>query len=149
VRLADADVHAPEPYAVPLALAALLFGFLRRRQSPGTSSFEAFGAGLSLVLVPSLLKAFTDQDPTRSLLLLVVAGAVVLVGAKERLQAPLVIGAAVVVLDGLHLLAPYASALPRWTLLAAAGTLLVALGATYEQRLRDVTRLRQSFDSWA
>jgi hypothetical protein len=149
VRLADANVHAPEPYVAPLALAALLFGYLRRRETPGTSSFVAYGAGLSVALVPSLLKAFSDEDPTRSLLLLVAAAAVVLVGAKDRLQAPLVIGAIVVVLDGLHLLAPYASALPRWTLLAGAGTVLVVLGATYEQRRRDVTRLRASFDSWA
>jgi hypothetical protein len=148
VRLADANVHAPEPYVAPLALAALLFGYLRRRQGPGTGSFEAYGAGLSMALVPSLLKAFGDEDPTRSLLLLVVAAAVVLLGAKDRLQAPLVLGATVIVLDGLHLLAPYASAMPRWTLLAGAGTLLVVVGATYEQRLRDVSRLKQTYDSW-
>jgi uncharacterized membrane protein AbrB (regulator of aidB expression) len=94
------------------------------------------------------VKAFGDPHPTRSLLLLVVAAAVVLAGAKQRLQAPLVVGSVVVALDGLHLLAPYASALPRWTLLAGAGTLLVLLGATYEQRRRDVTRLTQTYATW-
>jgi len=57
-----------------------------------------------------------------------------------------VIGGSVLAVDALHLLAPYASALPRWTLLAGAGTVLVVLGATYEQRLRDVTRLRERYD---
>ncbi|MCU1594837.1 MAG: integral rane protein, partial [Frankiales bacterium] len=148
VRLADAGVTAPEAYVAPLALAALLFGYLRRRSDPRTGSFAAYGAGLSVALVPSLLKGLDDPTPTRGLLLLVVAGAVVVTGGLERLRAPLVIGGGVLAVDALHLVAPYASALPRWTLLAGAGTLLVVLGATYEQRLRDVARLRTSYDSW-
>ena len=148
VRLAAADVHAPEPYVVPLAVTALVLGWLRRR-SAGCSSYEAYGAGLSLALVPSLLRSFGDVTATRGLLLLVVCVGVVLLGVQERLQAPLVIGGGVLVADGLHLLAPYASALPRWSLLATAGALLVVVGATYEQRLRDVSRMRERFDSWA
>ncbi|NUR41172.1 MAG: hypothetical protein HOV73_13930, partial [Streptomyces sp.] len=49
-------------------------------------------------------------------------------------------------LDALHELAPYivqvTDALPRWVPPALAGLLLLALGATYEQRIRDVRRLR-------
>lgn len=149
VRLADAHVVSPEPYVAPLALVALVFGHLRRRTQPELGSFAAYGPGLSLALVPSLLKALTDGTPTRGLLLLVVALAVVMVGARDRLRAPLILGGLVVVLDALHLLAPYASALPRWTLLAGAGALLVGVGATYEQRLRDMTRLRARYDTWS
>ena len=149
VRLADAHVVSPEPYVAPLALVALVFGHLRRRTQPELGSFAAYGPGLSLALVPSLLKALTDGTPNRGLLLLVVALAVVMVGARDRLRAPLILGGFVVVLDGLHLLAPYASALPRWTLLAGAGALLVGVGATYEQRLRDMTRLRERYDTWS
>ncbi len=148
VRLADAHVTSPEPYVAPLALAALLFGFLRRRSQPSLSSFAAYGAGLSIALTPSLLKALDDPTPTRGLLLLAVAAGVVLVGGRERLRAPLVIGGAVLAIDALHLLAPYASALPRWTLLAGAGALLVLVGATYEQRLRDMARLRETYEAW-
>jgi len=43
VRLADANVEAPEPYAAPLAITALLFGHLRRRGHEGVSSFQAYG----------------------------------------------------------------------------------------------------------
>ena len=145
VRLADAGVHAPEPYVVPLALAALVFGHLRRRTAPGTRSFEAYAPGLSLALFPTLLKAIGDPTPTRGLLLLVVCVGLVTAGARERLQAPLVIGGSVLAVDALHLLAPYASALPRWSLLAAAGALLVGVGATYEQRLREMTRMRERY----
>jgi hypothetical protein len=45
----------------------------------------------------------------------------------------------------LRLLGPYAAALPRWLVLAAAGALLLGVGATYEQRLRDVAGLRSRY----
>jgi MYXO-CTERM domain-containing protein len=146
VRLADAGVHAPEPYVGPLAVAALVVGWLRRRRQPELASFAAYGPGLSLALLPSLLRSFGDDTPTRALVLLVVAVAVVVTGAHGRLRAPLVIGGLVVVADAVHLLAPYAAALPRWVLLAAAGVVLVLLGATYEQRLRDAARLREQYE---
>jgi hypothetical protein len=146
VRLADAGVTAPEPYVAPLAAAALVAGVLRRRSHPTAGSWECFGAALAVGLVPSLLRSFGDEDPTRGLLLLVVCVAVVLVGAATKQQAPLALGAVVGGLDALWLVAPYANALPRWVLLGGLGLLLVALGATYEARLRDVRRLRDAFD---
>ena len=145
VRLADAHVHAPEPYVAPLALTALLFGHLRRR-SGVASSFQAYGAGLTVALVPSLLRSFVDDTPTRGLALLVVCVLVVLVGASFRLRAPLAIGGGVLALDALHLLAPVAHALPRWMLLAVAGTVLVGVGVTYEQRRRDLAGLKNRYD---
>ncbi|MCU1590755.1 MAG: putative integral rane protein [Frankiales bacterium] len=147
VRLADAGVHAPEPYVVPLGLVALALGWLRVRRAPSTRSFPAYSPGLSLLLLPSLLASFDDQTLTRPLLLGAAALLVLLVGARERLQAPLVIGGAVLAVDALQLLAPYAAALPRWLTLGAAGLLLVAVGATYEQRRRDVARMREHFEA--
>jgi hypothetical protein len=146
VRLADAGVTAPEPYVAPLAAAAVVAGFLRRRSHPTAGSWECFGTALTVGLVPSLLRSFGDEDPTRGLLLLVACVAVVLVGGATRQQAPLALGAAVGALDALWLVAPYANELPRWVLLAGLGLLLVVLGATYEARLRDVRRLRDAFD---
>ena len=73
---------------------------------------------------------------------------VTLVGARLRLQAPLVLGGTVLALVGLHELAPHVvqvfDALPRWAPPALAGLLLLAVGATYEQRLRDARRVRES-----
>lgn len=149
VRLADAGVTAPEPYVLPLAGLALLLGHLRRRQVPGTRSWAAYGPGLLLALVPSLLVSLDDSSLVRPLLVAVAALAVLLVGARTALQAPLVVGGAVLAVDALRLLAPYAAALPRWLSLGAAGVLLVAVGATYEQRRRDVARLRERYDALA
>jgi hypothetical protein len=66
---------------------------------------------------------------------------------RGRLQAPLAIGGAVLAADAVLLLAPYAAALPRWLVLGAAGTLLVAVGATYERRRRDLASLRARYDA--
>jgi hypothetical protein len=145
VRLAEAGVEHPEPYVVPLALAALLLGHLRRRAVPGTGSFAAYGAGLSALLLPSLVAALAGGPLWRPLVLAGVALVVVLLGARGRLQAPLLIGGAVLAADALRLLGPYAAALPRWLVLAAAGALLLGIGATYEQRLRDLAGLRSRY----
>ena len=149
VRLADAGVTDPEPYVLPLAVAALVLGHLRRRREPGTRSFAAYGPGLGALLVPSLLASYAGSPLWRPLTLAGVALVVVLLGARDRLQAPLAIGGAVLAADAVLLLAPYAAAMPRWLVLGAAGTLLVAVGATYEQRLRDLSRLRERYEALA
>lgn len=147
VRLADAGVSAPEPYVLPLAALALGLGHLRRRADPATRSWAAYGAGLSILLVPSLLASVDDATPTRALLVGLLALGVLLLGARQRLQAPLAVGAGVLILDVLQLIGPYATALPRWISLGLAGVLLVVIGATYEQGRREVARLRESYDA--
>jgi len=146
VRLAASEVSVPEAYTLPVTVPALLVGVLRRRKDPEASSWTAFGPGLAATLLPSLAVAWTDPDWPRPLLLGVAALVITLLGAKYRLQALLLLGGAVLALDTLHELAPYvvqvAGALPRWLPPALAGLLLLAVGATYEQRLRDARKLK-------
>ncbi|MGW1932078.1 SCO7613 C-terminal domain-containing membrane protein, partial [Streptomyces sp. NPDC001919] len=146
VRLAAWEVTTPEAYTLPVTVPALVVGFLRRRRDPEASSWTAYGPGLAATLLPSLLAAWTDPEWPRPLALGLAALAVTLLGARFRLQALLVLGGSVLALDGLHELAPYVvqavGALPRWLPPALAGLLLLAVGATYEQRLRDARRLR-------
>ncbi|MEU6876815.1 hypothetical protein [Streptomyces sp. NPDC046712] len=147
VRLAVWDVETPEAYTLPVTVPALVVGVLRRRRDPEASSWAAYGPGLAATLVPSLAAAWADPDWARPLLLGLAALVVTLLGARFRLQALLVLGGSVLALDGLHELAPYVvqvvGALPRWLPPALAGLLLLAVGATYEQRLRDARRLRE------
>ncbi|WP_329246074.1 hypothetical protein OG223_11380 [Streptomyces sp. NBC_01478] len=147
VRLSAWDVGSPEAYTLPVTVPALLVGALRRRREPSVSSWPAYGPGLAATLAPSLLTAWADPHWTRPLLLGLAALAVTLIGARHRLQAPLVLGGGTLVLDALHELAPYlvqvVGALPRWAPPALAGLLLLALGATYEQRIRDARRVRE------
>jgi len=141
VRLAMAGVEAPEPYTVPAALALLVLGAWRRRHQPRTSSWLAYGGGVGLGLVPALVAAVADRGLLRPGLLGVAACAVLLVGVRRLLQAPLVLGGGVLAVDAVAQLWPYAQALPRWVTLGAAGLLLLVLGATYERRRRELARL--------
>ncbi|MEU5346209.1 hypothetical protein AB0H18_36205, partial [Streptomyces sp. NPDC020766] len=147
VRLASWEVGSPEAYTLPVTVPALVVGFVRRRRDPETSSWTAYGPGLSVTLLPSLLAAWGDLDWPRPLLLGTAALLVTLVGARQRLQALLVLGGGTLALVALHELAPYIAqamgAVPRWVPPALAGLLLLALGATYEQRLRDARRVRE------
>ncbi|MFI5639342.1 SCO7613 C-terminal domain-containing membrane protein [Streptomyces goshikiensis] len=148
VRLASAGVGAAEAYTLPVTLPALAVGFLRRRRDPAASSWTAYGPGLAVTLLPSLAAAWGDPHWPRPLLLGAVALGLTLAGAHHRLRAPLLLGGAVLAAVALHELAPYvvqvAGALPRWLPPALAGLLLLAVGATYEKRLRDARRLRSA-----
>ncbi|MFI2716392.1 SCO7613 C-terminal domain-containing membrane protein [Streptomyces collinus] len=148
VRLAAWDVGTPEAYTLPVTVPALLVGALRRRRDPQTSSWTAYGAGLTVTLLPSLVTAWADPYWPRPLLLGGAALLVTLLGARHHLQAPLVLGGSTLALVTLHELAPYVvqvtGTLPRWAPPALAGLLLLALGATYEQRIRDVRRVREA-----
>ncbi|MDX2685334.1 SCO7613 C-terminal domain-containing membrane protein, partial [Streptomyces scabiei] len=132
VRLAAWDVGSPEAYTLPVTVPALLVGHLRRRRDLAVSSWTAYGPGLAVTLVPSLVAAWGDTHWLRPLLLGTAALAVTLLGARHRLQAPLLLGGATLALVTLHELAPYLAqvvdALPRWAPPALAGLLLLTAG---------------------
>jgi hypothetical protein len=147
VRLAASGVDTPEAYTLPVTVLALAVGFLHRRGHPTAPSWTAYGPGLSATLVPSLVATWADPHWLRPLLLGCTALVVTLLGARRRLGAPLLLGGVTLALVALHELAPYViqvvGALPRWLPPALAGLLLLAVGATYEQRLRDARHLRE------
>ncbi|MFG1983284.1 SCO7613 C-terminal domain-containing membrane protein [Streptomyces albidoflavus] len=147
VRLVSAGVTHPEAYTLPVSVIACAVGLLRRRTDPEASSWTAYGPGLGVTLGPSLLALWSDPHWQRPLLLGAAALAVTVTGAVRRLQAPLLLGGGTLALVALHELAPHVAqvfdALPRWSVPALAGLLLLALGATYEQRRRDARRLRE------
>ncbi|MFE7172851.1 SCO7613 C-terminal domain-containing membrane protein, partial [Streptomyces sp. NPDC057616] len=147
VRLFSWEVGTVEAYTLPVTVPALCVGAWRRHRDPQVPSWTAYGPGLAATLLPSLVAAWHDPHWARPLLLGAAALLLTLLGARHRLRAPLVLGGSVLVLDTLHELAPYlvqmTGALPRWVPPALAGLLLLALGATYEQRIRDVRRVRE------
>jgi hypothetical protein len=148
VRLADADVDVPEAYTVPPALLLLGFGLLRRHRDGEVGSWPAYSPALLLGLVPSLVRAVTDAGGTRPLLLGFAALVVLSVGVARRLQAPLLVGGAVLAIDALVQLAPYLVAVydvvPRWVTIGLVGLALVGAGATYERRVQDLRRVGRS-----
>jgi hypothetical protein len=137
-----AHVGTLEAYSIPAAAVALLAGLRSRRRTP-LSSWVAYGPALAAALIPSLASIlFADGQHLRRLLLGLAALAVLLAGARVRLQAPVVIGGAALVLVALHELAQVWDLVPRWIPLAAAGLLLVLLATTLERRRRDLDRIR-------
>ncbi|MFC5813544.1 SCO7613 C-terminal domain-containing membrane protein [Nonomuraea harbinensis] len=147
LRLGADEVTVVEAYTVPCSLVLLGSGWWRRRGAPA-GSWAAYGAGLSFTMLPSLVAVYADAEWRRSLGLGVVALVVLVAGARFRLQAPTVIGAVVLAGVAVRELAPYVSEMllvvPRWAPIAVGGLLLVVVGATYEARMRDLRKLRDT-----
>ncbi len=138
VRLADLGVHAVEAYTLPSAVALTAVGVWRLRHDDRSATLRTLVPGLTLATVPSLLVALGDPVSLRALLLGLACLALVLVGARGRWAAPLVVGAAVGATLVLRELAPDAAQLPPWLVIGLSGTLLTAVGVTWESRMRDV-----------
>ena len=147
VRLGLSHVDAPEPYTVPAGVALIALGLWRRRREPAYSSWRAYGTGLGLAMGPSLLRAVADPGNLRPMLLGLAALVVLCSGIARRQKAPLVVGGAVLAVDAVVQLSPYLvafyAAVPRWSLIAGTGLLLLTLGMTYERRARELRALRQ------
>jgi hypothetical protein len=140
--LAVADVTLPEAYVLSAAAAAVAAGLAARRGPLRPGSWLAYGPGLVLALLPSLVLAVDGHGLVRPLLLTGGALAVLLVGARARLQAPLVLGAGTLVGLAADAALPVAAQLPRWVGVGGAGLLLLWLGATAERRLARLRQLR-------
>ena len=142
VRLADLGVHQPEPYTLPSALALITVGLVHLRRDRSADTLSSLGAGLGLALVPSMLWVVADPSALRALLLGLACLALVVAGALLRWAAPLLLGAVVGIVVVLREAGPYiGDAVPRWALIGAAGALLIGMGITWEQRLRDARRV--------
>jgi hypothetical protein len=130
--IAGAGVETPEAYTLPAAAGLLVVALPSLRA--GARSWAAEGAAVGVALVPTAFVVVAE--PTALRLVLVVAGGAVLTagGALLHRQAPFVLGAAALAFVVLGRLGPYAPLLPRWIVLAAAGLLLLVVGATYERR---------------
>lgn len=145
LRLAVADVAAVEAYTLPAAVALLAAGWAYRRSGASTGSWATVGHALVVAFGPTLVVSLDDPGLVRPLVTVVAATAVLLGGVRARAQAPVAVGAAVVAVLAARQLAPLAADLPRYVVFATVGAVLLALGATFEQRRRDVSELRDRF----
>ncbi len=121
-----------EWYTVPPAIVMVAIGVLAWRDQ---SSWVFLGPGLLIGLVPSTLIADGNDNWVRVTFVVAAALAVIMVGAQFGLQAPFVIGAAVLAKIGIWQCLEVAPLIPRWITLGAAGAVLLGVGATYERRL--------------
>ena len=89
--------------------------------------------------------ALLDPDPVRAVTVVALGAAVAIWGAAARLQAPLAVGSAAVAVLAVRHLGPVGVELPRYVTFAVAGLVLLAVGATFEQRRQDLRHARDAF----
>ncbi|NEA32897.1 hypothetical protein G3I17_14650 [Streptomyces sp. SID13031] len=123
-----------EWFTVPPAVVMLAIGLYGWRNQP---SWTYLGPGLLLGLVPSALIANSNYDYLRTTFVVAAALAIILIGTRQSLQAPFVIGATVLLKIALWQFLEVAPLIPRWITLATAGLVLLTVGATYERRLQN------------
>ncbi|GAA3202094.1 SCO7613 C-terminal domain-containing membrane protein [Dactylosporangium siamense] len=142
--LITVKVAVIEAYTLPFAVLALITGLLEIRRRPELGSWLAYGPALVAGFAPSLALAVANEDsPQLRRVLLILGGVVtVAIGAVRQQKAPVAVGSAVTIIATVNELLRIG--LPVWMLLllfGGTGLLLIALGATYEQRQR-LDRLR-------
>lgn len=145
LRLAVADVTLVEAYSLPAAAALLAAGWAHGHQSGETGSWLTVGPALVVAFAPTLLVSLEGAGLVRPLLAVAAATAVLLVGVRARGQAPVAVGSTVVAVLAARQLLPLTAELPRYLVFATVGAVLLALGATFEQRRRDMAELRDRF----
>jgi hypothetical protein len=145
LRLAVADVAVVEAYTLPAAVALLASGWAQHRAAPDGGSWASVGPALVVAFGPTLVVALADPGLVRPLVAVAAATVVLLVGVRARAQAPVAVGATVVAVLAARQLAPLAADVPRYVVFATVGSVLLALGATFEQRRRNVAELRDRF----
>jgi len=143
--LAAAGVSVAEAYTLPAAAVAVIAGRLAYRDGPARSWLN-YGPALALFLGPTLVLAIARNDDTRAIAVGLASLAVVLIGARQRLQAPIVLGSLTLVVIGLDKLGPTAVHLPRWIMLAGAGSVLLWVGSTFERRRDNAQRAVRRFE---
>jgi hypothetical protein len=126
----------------PLALTLIVSGVVALHRDPAARSWPCLSPGIAVLLVPSLLADFGSTDLWRVIALGVLSVGVVVAAIALRWQAPLVVGATVLIVHALAQLWPWIqglySALPWWIWLGVGGIVLIAVAARYEHRVRNL-----------
>ena len=139
VAVAVDAVDAVEWVSVPIAVALLVSGILRMRADPALRSWPAIGAGLLVLLVPSLVESQNDSPVWRLVAIGVVSVAVLVVGVVRRLQAPFIVGGVVALVHGFATFAPQLldvyQATEWWVWIGIGGAIIIVLGARYERSI--------------
>ena len=141
LRLVASDVGVVEAYTLPFGVILLAAGYRAMRRSQQMRTAKALLPGLLVALAPSLPAVLIDPTSLRGLLLGLASLGVLGIGAWLRWQAPFLVGATLVVMIAVRHIGPYADAVPRWSLIATAGAVMVAVGITWESRVRDARSL--------
>jgi hypothetical protein len=120
-------------------------------RNPSARSWPWLAPGLAALLVPSLVASFSEQPLWRLVGLGVACVVAIVIGALVRLQAPLMLASAIVLVHAARTFAPQIIAVYQvtqwWVWAVIGGAIVLFIGITFEKRLRDLrsagTRLAQ------
>jgi hypothetical protein len=145
VGIAGAVVGAVDPFewaTAIIALALLMVGAVMLRRYPDAGSWPWLAPGLLVLLIPSLIATFVDQPVWRLVALGLVCVAAIVVGAALKLQAPLLIGAVVVLVHAVRTFSPQLVAVYQltewWVWAVVGGAIIIFVAVTFERRMRDL-----------
>ncbi len=131
-----------EGATAPIAAGLLVAGAVHLHRVPAARSWATLAPGILVLLVPSLIATFVDDALWRLVALGLACVALIVVGALVRLQAPLVLGSATVLVHAARTFAPQVRAIYEstewWVWAVVGGSIILFLGFTLERRIRDL-----------
>lgn len=143
-----------EWFSLPLGAFLLLAGALALRGStsadadrrptldswPGrwTGSWALLAPGIVTIMIASIVSTFTDPLTWRAILVMVLALAAILVGSRQRLAAPFLLGLIVLPVENVFVFSVQIGrgieSMPWWITLAVMGAVLLIIAVTAERR---------------
>jgi len=132
LHLVDHHVHVTEPYLVPVSVALLVAGWQGRRNAP-ISSWVAYGPAVALVGGSALVERLAGGGAAHALVAGMVGLAAVIIGGRQRLIAPLLIGTGLLVGVTVYESLAVTAGVPTWAWLALGGVTLVGVGIGMER----------------
>ena len=147
LMLAALEVETLEFFTAPPAAILFLIGLWRLERRPEAGSWSALALPILAGIGPSLLLALNEGDELRRVGVGAAAIAVIIAGLVRRWQAPLVLGSIVLAVMVVNELLLLRGSIPVWIPPAIGGAILIAVGATFERRRRDLRRIREGLKS--
>lgn len=140
------DVIIPtETLLLPMGISLFVAAWIAVNTEKKWSSWVTFTPSLLLLVVIPLYLEVVEVTAVRLTVVTLAVLLMVLVGARQSLQAPLIGGAIAGFVHGaiaVHEALPDL-AVPWWVWLTIAGIILVAVASTYEARMKDAKRLAE------
>ncbi len=133
VLMAEAEVTTIEAYTAPLALLLAVIGWVQWSRRPDLPTNVTMGPTLIVALLPSLLVAVGEGSTPRLVLVTVAATVALVAGLSQQWQAPVTVGAVVLVVVAITQGGPLMEYVRGWVILGVAGAVLLTIGVAWER----------------
>ncbi|MBU6213363.1 MAG: hypothetical protein KGP01_02790 [Actinomycetales bacterium] len=134
-----ADASSLEQYTLPFAVVTLGIGLLALSLLPNLPSVVWLGPAAVVGLIPSCFAALGTSPGTRFWLVLAATVAMLVVGTLMNLGGLLLTGTLAAVIVAFQPLSDPNTSIPKWVSFAAAGVVLVLVGARFESLRSSIT----------